>query len=105
MKCWHEAIAWGAMTRTITLRLSESAYAAVKRYAEADGVSMNAWVEATLDTEDMRRRCQAHGEWIRSNPQVAEAALRFHEANQAALAAAGLPNVHTGQPPTAGRVA
>ena len=48
------------MARTITLRLSDSAYEAVKRYADADQQSMNSWIEGLLDIEDMRRRCAAH---------------------------------------------
>jgi hypothetical protein len=83
-------------TRTITLRLSDEAYQAVKRYAEADHTSMNAWVEAVLDAEDMRRRCAAHEAWMAANPSVASATLAFGAANQQALAAAGLPNVASG---------
>jgi hypothetical protein len=45
------------VARTITLRLSDTAYEMVKRYAEADQKSMNFWIEALLDVEDMRRRC------------------------------------------------
>ncbi|ABW10978.1 conserved hypothetical protein [Parafrankia sp. EAN1pec] len=81
------------MSRTITLRLSDEAYEAVKRYAEAEHTSMNAWVEGLLDAEDMRRRCAAHGAWMRTNPAAASAALAFGEANQRALSAAGLPNL------------
>ncbi|WP_101834659.1 pilus assembly protein HicB [Frankia canadensis] len=81
------------MPRTLTLRLSEAAYEAVKRYAEADHTSMNAWVESLLDTEDMRRRCAAHAAWVTANPAVSQAALAFTDANQQSLAAAGLPHV------------
>ena len=42
------------------LRSSDATYAVVKQYAEADGRSMNSWIEAQLDAEDMRRRCAAH---------------------------------------------
>ena len=56
------------MARTITLRLSEAAYEAVKRYADADRLSMNSWIEAILDREDMRRRCAAHDRWMLANP-------------------------------------
>jgi hypothetical protein len=85
-------------TRTITLRLSDEAYQAVKRYAAADHTSMSAWVEAVLDAEDMRRRCAAHEAWMAANPSVASAALAFGTANQQALAAAGTPNVASGEP-------
>ena len=37
------------MARMITLRLSDSAYEAVKRYADADQQSMNSWIENLLD--------------------------------------------------------
>jgi len=46
--------------------LSDTAYEAVK-YAEADRTSMNSWIESVLDGEDMRRRCEAHGRWMREN--------------------------------------
>jgi hypothetical protein len=58
------------MARTITLRLSDIAYEAVKRHAEADQRSMNAWIEDVLDAEDMRRRCAAHHEFLTNNPSV-----------------------------------
>jgi len=47
----------------------------------------------SLNPEDMRRRCAAHAAWLDANPQVSRRALAFGEANQQALAAAGLPNV------------
>ncbi|OIN81365.1 hypothetical protein [Mycobacterium malmoense] len=59
------------MARMITVRLSDTAYDAVKRYAEADQKSMNSWVEHLLDMEDMRRRCQAHDQWLQEHPDVA----------------------------------
>lgn len=58
------------MARTITLRLSDSAYESVKRHAEADNRSMNAWIEELLDAEDMRRRCAAHHEFLADHPDV-----------------------------------
>lgn len=57
--------------KTLTLRLSDSAYEAAKQYAEADRQSMNAWIETLLDAEDMRRRCEAHDQWMREHPDVA----------------------------------
>jgi len=54
----------------ITLRLSDSAYEAVKRYADADQQSMNSWIEKLLDIEDMRRRCAAHDQWMRAHPDA-----------------------------------
>ena len=69
--CYHHA-----MAKTVTLRLSDSAYAAVKRYAEADKLSMNAFIESLLDVEDMRRRCGAHDRWMQEHPE----AVAFSEA-------------------------
>ncbi|WP_099042276.1 hypothetical protein [Mycobacterium neglectum] len=56
------------MAKTVTLRLSDGAYEAVKRYADADHTSMNSWIEGVLDVEDMRRRCEAHDHWMREHP-------------------------------------
>lgn len=64
------------MARTITLRLSDSAYEMVKRYADADHQSMNSWIEGVLDIEDMRRRCAAHDQFMASHPD----AVAFSEA-------------------------
>ena len=60
----------------MSLRLSDATYAAVKRYAEADGRSMNSWIEAQLDAEDMRRRCAAHDRFLAAHPE----AVSFSEA-------------------------
>ncbi len=64
------------MAKTVTLRLSDSAYEAVKQYAEADQKSMNARIETLLDAEDMRRRCKAHDQWMREHPQLPLSARR-----------------------------
>jgi hypothetical protein len=69
--CYHHTVA-----KTVTLRLSDSAYAAVRRYAEADKLSMNAFIESLLDFEDMRRRCGAHDRWMQEHPE----AVAFSEA-------------------------
>jgi hypothetical protein len=50
--------------------LSETAYEAVRRHAEADQQSMNSWIEEVLDAEDMRRRCAAHRDFLANNPDV-----------------------------------
>lgn len=62
--------------RTISLRLSDEGYEAVKRYADAENRSMNSWIEGVLDAEDMRRRCAAHERWLTANPD----AVAFAEA-------------------------
>ena len=64
------------VAKTVTLRLSDSAYEAVKRYADADQKSMNSFIEGLLDVEDMRRRCEAHERWMQEHP----AAAAFSEA-------------------------
>ncbi len=58
------------MARTITLRLSDSAYEMVKHYAYADQQSMNSWIEGLLDVEDMRRRCAAHDNFLTAHPDA-----------------------------------
>lgn len=58
------------MPRTITLRLSDSVYEMVRRYAEDDRRSMNSWIEVLLDVEDMRRRCAAHDRFMSSHPDA-----------------------------------
>ncbi len=58
------------MARMITLRLSDTVYDAVKRYAGSDEQSMNSWIERLLDAEDMRRRCAAHDRWMLSHPDA-----------------------------------
>jgi len=69
------------MARTITLRLSDAAYEAVKRYAEADRQSMNSWIEGVLDVEDMRRRCAAHDAWMAAHPEAAAFAEAWADRN------------------------
>lgn len=61
--------------KTITVRIPDEHYNAVKQHAEADHMSMNAWIESVLDQEDMRRRCATHDDWLRNNPD----ALAFTE--------------------------
>jgi hypothetical protein len=69
------------VARTITLRLSETAYEAVRRHAETDKRSMNAWIEEVLDAEDMRRRCAAHRDFLANNPDVVGFAEDWAERN------------------------
>lgn len=73
------------MAKTVTLRLSDSAYEAVKRYAEDDQKSMNGWIETLLDAEDMRRRCEAHEQWMREHPDVAAFSEAWADRNLAEL--------------------
>lgn len=69
------------MPRTITLRLSDSAYEMVKRYAETDQQSMNSWIEGLLDVEDMRRRCVAHDRFMASHPDAVAVAEAWADHN------------------------
>lgn len=74
------------MAKMITLRLSDIAYEAVKRYADADQQSMNAWIEGVLDVEDMRRRCAAHAQWMADHPQALSFAKAWGDRNFGELA-------------------
>jgi hypothetical protein len=69
------------MAKTISLRLSDDVYEAVKRHAAADNQSMNAWIETLLDIEDMRRRCAAHGQWMSEHPEAVAATEAWADEN------------------------
>jgi len=73
------------MAKTITLRLSDDQYDLVKRYAQDDRQSMNGWIEALVDVEDMRRRCAAHGQWMSNNPEAVAFAQAWADQNFEAL--------------------
>jgi hypothetical protein len=73
------------MAKMITLRLSDTAYDAVKHYADADRKSMNAWIECLLEVEDMRRRCAAHDQWMRQHPEVVTFSEAWADGNLDAL--------------------
>ncbi len=70
----------------ITLRLSDTAYDAVKRYADADQQSMNSWIEGLLGIEDVRRRCAAHDRWMVAHPDAAAFAEAWADHNLDELA-------------------
>ena len=74
------------MARTITLRLSDTAYETVKRYADADQLSMNSWIEGLLDVENMRRRCAAHDRWMAAHPDAVAFAEAWADRNLDELA-------------------
>lgn len=42
---------------------------------------MNAWMEALLDSEDMRRRCEAHGRWMQEHPEAVSFSGAWAERN------------------------
>ena len=73
------------MAKTITLRLSDVQYDLVKRYADDDRQSMNAWIESLVDVEDMRRRCTAHGQWMANHPETVAFAEASADQNLEAL--------------------
>ena len=70
----------------MTLRLPDALYETVRRYAENDATSMNAWVEALLDHEDMRRRCASHEQWLTEHPVHARVAEAWADGNLDELA-------------------
>ncbi len=74
------------MARLITLRLSDSTYEAVKRYADSDQQSMNSWIENLLDVEDIRRRCAAHDQWMRAHPDATSFSQAWADRNLDELA-------------------
>ena len=74
------------MARTITLRLPDALYETVRRYAEHDAQSMNGWIEGLLDTEDMRRRCAAHDDFLTRRPENARFAEAWADGNLDELA-------------------
>lgn len=74
------------MAKTITLRLSDVAYEAVKRHANGDRQSMNSWIESVLDVEDMRRRCVAHDQWMAAHPDAVAFAEAWADRNLDELA-------------------
>ncbi|MGQ0465035.1 MAG: toxin-antitoxin system HicB family antitoxin [Sporichthyaceae bacterium] len=73
------------MPKTITLRLSDAAYEAIRRHAETEQQSMNSWIESVLDAEDMRRRCAAHGAWMAAHPEAQAFAKAWAARNLANL--------------------
>jgi hypothetical protein len=73
------------MAKTITLRLTDDQYDLVKRYADDDQRSMNAWIESLVDIEDMRRRCAAHGQWMADNPEIVAFAEAWADENLESL--------------------
>lgn len=58
------------MAKVIKLRLTDPAYEAVRRHAEADEQSMKTWIEQLLSVEDMRRRARAHAQWLAAHPEA-----------------------------------
>ena len=60
----------------------------VKRNADEDQQSMNAWIESLLTVEDMRRRCAAHDEWTSKHPEPVALAEAWADLNLEELARA-----------------
>lgn len=57
------------------VRLPDDVHENVKRYAADDGMTITAWIEKLLAQEELRRRCEAHGRWMREHPEVGERVL------------------------------
>ena len=53
---------------------------------------MNSWIEAVLDGEDMRRRCEAHGRWMRESPAAVAFSEAWADRNLGALGKSDLAN-------------
>lgn len=47
---------------------------------------MNAWVETLLHSEDMRRRCAAHEQWLTEHPERTRVAEAWADGNLDELA-------------------
>lgn len=74
------------MARTIILRLSDTVYETVKRYAEADQQSVNSWIGGLFEVEDIRRRCADHDRWMSAHPDAVAFAEAWADRNLAELA-------------------
>lgn len=61
------ALICGAMTR-FSLRLPQPIRDEAQRWADRDGVSLNDWISAAVDRETLRRRLDAHNDWVKDNP-------------------------------------
>jgi hypothetical protein len=64
----------------ITIALPDDLYDTVKRWASADGTSIDSWMHEAIEREAFRRRCVAHGQWMEVNPAVREELLMQTEA-------------------------
>jgi hypothetical protein len=63
-----------------TIALPDQLYHAVKRWAAADGTSINSWMQEAIEREAFRRRCVAHGQWMDANPDIRDELLAQREA-------------------------
>jgi hypothetical protein len=63
-----------------TIALPDDLYDTVKRWASADGTSINSWMHEAIEREAFRRRCIAHGQWMDANPAIREELLMQAEA-------------------------
>lgn len=70
----------------MTLRLLDSAYQALKRYAGLDKVPTDPPVEGVADIADLRRRCAEHDQWMRAHPEAAAFSEAWADRNLGELA-------------------
>jgi hypothetical protein len=63
-----------------TVALPDDLYDTVKRWASADGVSINSWMQEAIEREAFRRRCVAHGQWLEANAGIRDELLAQGEA-------------------------
>jgi len=63
-----------------TIALPDQLYDTVKRWAAADGTSINSWMQEAIEREAFRHRCVAHGQWMDANPDIRDELLAQREA-------------------------
>ncbi|MGH3765675.1 MAG: hypothetical protein ACRDS0_30485 [Pseudonocardiaceae bacterium] len=68
-----------------TIALPDDLYDTVKRWASADGTSINSWMHEAIEREAFRRRCIAHGQWMDANPALREELLMQAESAAAEI--------------------
>ena len=68
------------MEMKTTIALPDDLYDTVRRWAAADGTSINSWMQEAIEREAFRRRCVAHGQWLNANPGVRDELLARNEA-------------------------
>lgn len=79
-----------AMSKRISVNLSDDLHAQVKERAEAANLSAHAWILAALQRESFRQMCQEANQWWKDHPEAAEQHLaEYHEREALKARAAG----------------
>lgn len=47
---------------------------------------MNSWIDSALNVEDVRRRCDAHNQWMQANPNAIAVSEAWADRNLGELA-------------------